>query len=460
MGADASSTRQAAPGRASVGALAVGPALVLAIALSLAGCGVLPGAAAEREREGLRDRAAGRTSLRASAGAPVPGTLVPAPRLDPAARVARRPVDPQLVLPGSRDEAAAAGGASGSGTTTAASITAASPVASPVARRDEAKARVPDPRESFDGWTASAMPIVETYDIDLELPRYRPGANLAGEIRTVGSSTLTTLLNTWSEEFERIQGRIALQITGGGSAAAIRPFVAGESDLAPMAREMSAREIGEFRSRWGYEPTRFTVALDAIAVYVNKVNPLPSLTLAQLDSIYAIEPRRGLAAVRIWGDLGVPPPLADKPIQRYGPRRSQGIHSVFRALVLQDGDSTLQMSSEPVSSAVVQAAGADEAGIAFASRLFASHRTRMVPIATAAGGATLDASAQNITADRYPLARRLYIYANRPPTGGLPIHVAEFLRYVCSFEGQERLARSGGIAMSREISEAECAGRL
>ena len=127
--------------------------------------------------------------------------------------------------------------------------------------------------------------------------------------------------------------------------------------------------------------------------------------------------------------------------------------------MLRDGDYTLQMSSEPVSSAVVQAAGADEAGIAFASRLFASRRTRTVPIATA-DGAVLEATARNIANDRYPLARRLYIYANRPPESGLPLHVAEFLRYVCSFEGQERLARGGGIAMSREISEAECAGRL
>lgn len=409
-------------------------ALLLALLVALGGCAAA-GGAGERGRDGFRDRAVGRTTPRADAATPVPGTLAPAPRLPLEQRISRR-------LNGPPD-----GSAASTTPTAGTPVTAVGRAGDRTGDRDRAGDRDRERPE-------------DAYEIDLELPRYRPGAHLNGEIRTVGSSTLTTLFGSWSDDFDRMQGRIQLRITGGGSSAAVRPLIAGESDLAPMAREMTAREIETFRARWGYGPTRLTVALDAIAVFVHKDNPLRSLTLAQLESIFALEPRGGLRAVQTWRDVGVTGPLSSRPINRYGPRRTQGIHSVFRTLVLGGGDYTLAMQSEPVSSAVVQAAGADEAGIAFSSRLFATARTRALALAAAPADRAQLPTARNITDGRYPLVRRLYVYVNKPPDQPLPVHVAEFLRYVCSYEGQERLARDGGIALSREIGEAECAGRI
>ncbi len=412
------------------------PVLGLVLGLVLAGC------ATDKEgRDGNGNPLVGGPDVPpASAGAsatrgsgarpdqPVPGSLVAAPRLSVDQRIARR-------LNGPPDPAAQA-------TSAAAGTPGAKPSAAGRKRIE------------------NAGPPDSAYEIDLELPRYRPGTNLQGVVRTVGSSTLTTLFSTWSDDFERMQGRIRLQITGGGSSAAVAPLVAGQSDLAPMAREMTAREIEGFKARWGYAPTRLTVALDAIAVFVHKDNPLKMLTLAQLESIYAIEPRQGIASPQTWRDLGVGGPLAGQPVRRYGPQRSQGIYSVFRSQVLGGAEYVLSMQSEPVSSAVVQAAGADEAGIAFSSRMFATLRTRAVPIASTSAEPAGLPTARNIAEGRYPLARRLYVYVNKGPNRPLPPQVTEFLRYVCSYEGQERLAQSGGIALTREISEAECAGRL
>jgi phosphate transport system substrate-binding protein len=402
-------------------------ALLLGLLVALGGCAGAGGSggSGERVRDGFRDRSVGRTTPRADAATPVPGTLAPAPRLPVEQRIARRLNGPPEAV-------------------TASTTTMAGTPVTAVGRADDRDRNRPE----------------DVYEIDLELPRYRPGAHLNGEIRTVGSSTLTTLFGSWSDDFERTQGRIQLRITGGGSSAAVRPLIAGDSDIAPMAREMTAREIETFRARWGYGPTRLTVALDAIAVFVHKDNPLRSLNLAQLESIFALEPRGGLRTAQTWRDLGVTGPLASRPINRYGPRRTQGIHSVFRSLVLGGGEYTLSMQSEPVSSAVVQAAGADETGIAFSSRLFATARTRAVALAAAPADRAQLPTARNITEGRYPLVRRLYVYVNKPPDQPLPVHVAEFLRYVCSYEGQERLARDGGIALSREIGDAECSGRI
>ncbi|MET0506949.1 MAG: PstS family phosphate ABC transporter substrate-binding protein, partial [Burkholderiaceae bacterium] len=431
------------------------PAL-FCVVVAVSGCALIgggDGGGGDRPREGFRDRSAGRTTPRANAADPVPGVLVPAPKLPLEQRVARRltgPSDPSLasatVTPGTPVAAAnppRAGERAGNGS-----------------KRGKPTATGGAGAGAGAGAGIGIVDADDIYEIDLELPRYRPGTDLFGEIRTVGSSTLTTLFNRWSEDFERIQSRIQLRITGGGSSAAVRPLVAGESDLAPMAREMTAREVESFKARWGYEPTRLTVALDAIAVFVHKDNPLKTLTVAQLEAVFGIDPKRGLSIPQTWGELGVTGPLASQRINRYGPRRNQGIYSVFRVLVLDGSDYTLAMQSEPVSSAVVQAAGADENGIAFSSRLFATRRTHPVAIAAQRGERSYLPTARNITDGRYPLARRLYVYVNKSPKEALPMPVAEFLRYVCSYEGQETLAQHGGIAMSREISDAECSSKL
>ena len=298
------------------------------------------------------------------------------------------------------------------------------------------------------------------YEIDTGLPQYRPGSNMAGMIKTRGSSTLTTLLNLWSEDFRRIHPRVDLEITGGGSSAAMRPLLAGTSDIAPMSRELNERELASFRERWGYEPLRLTVALDAVAVYVNKSNPLRALDLRQLDATYSIAPRRGGVTPRVWGDLGVKGPLADKAINLYGPRRTHGIYSVFREMVLQDAAYRVEMQSEPVSSAIVQAPGSDDAAIAFASRFFDTQRTRQLDIAAEPGKAAVAPTAQNIADGSYPLSRKLYLYVNRGPGRTLEPQVTEFLLYVCSRQAQEVLARDGGIAITQAIGDSECAGRL
>jgi phosphate transport system substrate-binding protein len=298
------------------------------------------------------------------------------------------------------------------------------------------------------------------YEIDPGLPQYLPGRNMAGVIKSAGSSTLTTLLNRWSEEFRRIHPRVDLDITGGGSSAAMRPLLAGTSDLAPMSRELDDREVATFKQQWGYEPLRLTVALDAVAVYVNKNNPLRSIDLPQLDALYSISPKRGGKTPVTWGELGVSGALANQEISLHGPRRSHGIYSVFRTMVMQEAGYRVEMKSEPVSSAIVQAPGSDETAIAFASRFFSTLRTRQLAIAEAPGKPAVMPTAATIANGTYPLARKLYLYVNKPPGKDLPAHVSEFLRYLCSRQGQEVLARDGGIALTRELSEVECAGLL
>jgi hypothetical protein len=47
--------------------------------------------------------------------------------------------------------------------------------------------------------------------------------------------------------------------------------------LGQMSRPMTAEAMAAFETKYGYKVSRFRVAVDAPAVYVNKANPIPCL---------------------------------------------------------------------------------------------------------------------------------------------------------------------------------------
>jgi phosphate transport system substrate-binding protein len=127
---------------------------------------------------------------------------------------------------------------------------------------------------------ATAVPAAEITRpaIDPEVADYQRSDKMEGVLRAVGSSTLSNLLFRWGAEFHRLYPTIDLQITGGGSETAVPALLSGGAELGPMSRPMSDVEVERFRVKFGYLPTRLTVAMDAITVYVNKHNPLSRIS--------------------------------------------------------------------------------------------------------------------------------------------------------------------------------------
>ena len=73
-----------------------------------------------------------------------------------------------------------------------------------------------------------------------------------------------------------------------------------------MSRPMTADEDAAFEAKYGYKVSSFRVAVDALAVYVNKENPIPCLTLPQLSGIFSSNRKApGSADIKTWSDLGV-----------------------------------------------------------------------------------------------------------------------------------------------------------
>jgi phosphate transport system substrate-binding protein len=278
------------------------------------------------------------------------------------------------------------------------------------------------------------------------LPPYAAVTGLSGKITSIGASTTTNLVAHAATEFRHIYPDVKLQVTAGLASIGPTALLEGRADIVPMSRPLQPQEIQAFQAKYGYPPTEIKVAADALAIFVEKRNPVPGLTLDQLDGIFSRTQRRGSASIETWGQAGLTGDWHDRPIALYGYGPGDGANQVFREEVLSGGEYRLLLVAEPAGSAIVQDIAADPSAIGYASIFFASKRTRTVPLA-GADGRFYAPTAENVRGHQYPLSRFLYICVNKPPHRPLDRPSAEFLRFLLSLEGQQIVAAGGNIPL-------------
>jgi phosphate transport system substrate-binding protein len=213
-----------------------------------------------------------------------------------------------------------------------------------------------------------------------------------------------------------------------------------------MSRALTPEEIQDFTGKYGYAPTEIKVAADALAIFVEKRNPLPGLTLKQLDEIFSRTRRRGGSSIETWGQAGLTGEWADRPIVLYGYAPEDGAYQIFQQQVLEGGSFKLSIQVQRGGSSIVQGVAAVPGSIGLASIFFACKRVRAVPIA-GADGRLYAPTAENVSSHRYPLSRFLYICVNKPPRQPLGGPAAEFLRFLLSREGQQIVSEGGNIPL-------------
>ncbi|WP_236870646.1 PstS family phosphate ABC transporter substrate-binding protein, partial [Candidatus Bandiella numerosa] len=142
--------------------------------------------------------------------------------------------------------------------------------------------------------------------VDPALPKYQKSSGVSGNISSVGSDTLANLMTLWTEEFKRAYPNVNIQVQAAGSSTAPPALTEGTSNFGPMSRMMKSGEIEAFEKKFGYAPTAIGVAIDALAVYVNKDNPITSMSIPQVDAVFSSTRKcAALKDVQRWGDLGM-----------------------------------------------------------------------------------------------------------------------------------------------------------
>lgn len=298
--------------------------------------------------------------------------------------------------------------------------------------------------------SSAAMAI----DLDPKLPSYTKVSGISGNLKSIGSDTLNNLMTLWSEGFRSQYPAVKIEIEGKGSSTAPPALIEGSSQFGPMSREMKSKEIEAFEKKYGYKPSRIRSAVDSLAVFVHKDNPIQSLTLQQVDAIFSKNRKGGYGKdIVTWGDLGLTGAWKDKPISLYGRNSASGTYGYFKEVALFEGDYKDSVKEQPGSSAVVQGVATDKYGIGYSGVGYKTADVRTVPLAKAEGKKAFDANAENAYSGDYPLARYLYIYVNKNPNQPLDPLRAEFLKYIFTKQGQQIVIKDGFYPVTQKLAQ-------
>lgn len=296
---------------------------------------------------------------------------------------------------------------------------------------------------NFFGTSAYAGPTV-----DADIPAYTKASGVAGTLSSVGSDTLANLMTLWAEEFKRLYPNVNVQIQAAGSSTAPPALTEGTSNLGPMSRKMKNKEIEAFEKRYGYKPTTIPVAIDALAVYVNKDNPIKGMTIPQVDAIFSSTRKCGFDMdVTSWGVLGLSGAWASRNIQLYGRNSVSGTYGYFKNKAMCKGDYKITVNEQPGSASVVQSVSTSINGIGYSGIGYRTSGVRALPLAQKAGRDFIEPNAENAITGKYPLARYLYINVNKHPNRPLSPLVHEFIKMVMSKSGQEIVIKDGYIPL-------------
>jgi phosphate transport system substrate-binding protein len=297
--------------------------------------------------------------------------------------------------------------------------------------------------------TLAAPALAQQVQVEAGVPAYQRTSGVSGNINSVGSDSMNNMMALWAESFKKMYPNFKIQIEGKGSSTAPPALIAGTAQFGPMSRAMRSTEVDQFEAKYGYKPTQIRTSFDALAVYVNKDNPLEKLTLAQVDAAFSKTRRRGGKTANTWGDLGLTGDWASRPISIYGRNSASGTYGFFKEHTLKNGDYKDTVKEQPGSASVVQGVTEDRFGIGYSGIGYRTSGVKVLKLAEAAE--FFDGGYDNVKSGKYPLSRFLYIYVNKAPGKHLDPLVKEYMKLILSKEGQEVVVKDGYLPLPASI---------
>ena len=290
-------------------------------------------------------------------------------------------------------------------------------------------------------------------EVDAGIESYQTTSGVSGNLSSVGSDTLANLMTLWAEEFRGFYPSINIQIQAAGSSTAPPALTEGTSNFGPMSRKMKSKESESFEAKFGYKATAVPVAIDALAVFVHKDNPIKGLDIAQIDAIFSITRKCGYASdVKTWGDLGVEGSLSEQPFQLYGRNSVSGTYGYFKKIALCKGDFRDSVNEQPGSASVVQGITKSLNGIGYSGIGYRTSGVKTVALSKK-GSDFIPATPEAAVSGKYPLGRFLWVYVNKAPNKGLLPIEREFLKMILSREGQDVVIKDGYIPLPEKVVE-------
>lgn len=300
--------------------------------------------------------------------------------------------------------------------------------------------------------TAGPALAQSTVALDPKLPDYAVTSGVSGNLNSVGSDTLNNLMTFWAEGFKARYPNVKVQIEGKGSSTAPPALATGLAQVGPMSRSMKASEVASFEGRYGHKPTAIPVAVDALAVFVHKDNPIKGLSLTQVDALFSSGRKRGGQDAATWGAVGLDGAWGSRSVSLFGRNSASGTYGFFKEIALKNGDYKATVKEQPGSSSVVQGIASDLSAVGYSGIGYATSGVRAVALSEKDGQAFVEANQANCESGAYPLARFLYVYVNKAPNKDMDKLTQEFLTFVVSKQGQEITIKDGYFPINSDVA--------
>ena len=289
--------------------------------------------------------------------------------------------------------------------------------------------------------------------LDNKLPPYKTTNEISGNIKSIGSDTLNNLMTFWAEGFRQIYPNVKIEIEGKGSSTAPPALIVGTSSFGPMSRAMKSKETDTFEKKFGYKPFRIRIAIDALAIFVNKDNPLKCISMPHIDAIFSKTRKGGIKNnIQSWGKLGLKGLWKDKPISIYGRNSASGTYGYFKKVALYKGDYKNSVKEQPGSSAVIQGIASDKFSIGYSGIGYNTADVRALSISRKTGEQCIPPNIETTYTGNYPFARFLYIYTNKKPHQPFDPLRLQFIKYILSKNGQLSVIKAGFFPINAAIA--------
>ncbi len=248
-------------------------------------------------------------------------------------------------------------------------------------------------------------------------------------ISTVGSSSVTPLMEVFGETYMKRNNHVFIEVQGPGSSAGIRAVKSGSADLGMSSRNLKASEKEDSLQE-------LVVARDGIAVVVNPKNPLQALTAEQVTAIYKGD-------ITNWKQVGG----EDKPIVAITRDTASGTRGAFEDIMkLKRKISGKKVSA--ISQRAQVAAGNGALKTSVASNPFSIGYISLGTVDSSVKALAIDgtkASVDNVKDGSYKVARPfLVLYREGQPS----IETQKFLDWMVADEAQDLVAKKGYITVN------------
>lgn len=269
---------------------------------------------------------------------------------------------------------------------------------------------------------------------------YHPAKQLKGAAVLSGSTTMMELGKQWADRFRKFHTEVKFDRGVDGTEAAIKALAEDPTVIAGLSRPLTDDDKKMLQSGKCKDPLAIIVALDPLALYVNKANPIVGVTPDQLESIFRA-PNAGQKHAATWGDLGVQGEWAAKPIRIHGRSEISGTQGFIKQLVIRGGELATLAETHKSNEEVCKGILADPNGVGLSG--FGEAIEQLKPVSLILNGVVVPANEQSFLTGQYPLVRPLVLVVDKEQMksdGGLRESI---LRYVLSRDGQLEAVRAG-----------------